>query len=676
MNTANVDGLHTILMAVVDYCGRRFLAQTPIPGVMEVGVEALDDAQRPLDDLMLSGSFDSCETLYKDERVEAMRAALGAKLHWATSLLRVKPSQSRTVSRGEFDAPAASSPVEVKEGESVQFVGPADGKLVRGLDGNVYAIDFLRCQPVDAYWLQKVLKRDESSDAQFLLRPELVHQLVEQREQTEVQVKQIKEVLEKSEKGETIEGVTAEQLASLREQLPQLEMVLKSLPTEFDPNALTPFSFTTTEAGKGKETNTTQETNVIMLSNFLVSQVLPLLHSQLREMALNNQDSSKLVQLMHSSGVNIRYLGELATLCAPKALGEVDAEDMHILRSCELEMVARAAKQMLTVLLSDETLAAAPGYVVAAFLNALIAPRRDAEICLDGLRKARKGKAVQAVPESIAVALAVNEVTPVGVWSQVWKLVDAKFLYSLRLWGKDVEKGFEPVECDRVVLLRRVCSLLGVCLESRAYDMTAMCVLAPENVLSFVPRVKCAHNAVLDDELTLQLQQSAVYLQQGYLPAAFDLSRQLVLNTTTLCQKLHPVAIRALSTMASILFILKDYVNAVKYSRMALKCTERAYGVDSIEVAICHSQLSDALGRAGGLNESILHYKACLDIYVMVCGDRSEEIGEVYANLGLLYKELVFNEKAVECLRIAESKLTKKHPLYLRCVQGLAQCSA
>ena len=201
MNTANVDGLHTILMAVVDYCGRRFLAQTPIPGVMEVGVGALDDAQRPLDDLMLSGSFDSCETLYKDERVEAMRAALGAKLHWAPSLLRVKPSQSRTVSRGEFDAPAASSPVEVKEGESVQFVGPADGKLVRGLDGNVYAIDFLRCQPVDAYWLQKVLKRDESSDAQFLLRPELVHQLVEQREQTEVQVKQIKEALEKSEKG-------------------------------------------------------------------------------------------------------------------------------------------------------------------------------------------------------------------------------------------------------------------------------------------------------------------------------------------------------------------------------------------------------------------------------------------------------------------------------------------
>lgn len=38
LNTANVSGLRTILMAVVDYCGRRFLAQTPVPGVVEVGI--------------------------------------------------------------------------------------------------------------------------------------------------------------------------------------------------------------------------------------------------------------------------------------------------------------------------------------------------------------------------------------------------------------------------------------------------------------------------------------------------------------------------------------------------------------------------------------------------------------------------------------------------------------
>lgn len=43
LNTANVPGLRTILMAVVDYCGRRFLAQTPVPGVVEVGASGRCD---------------------------------------------------------------------------------------------------------------------------------------------------------------------------------------------------------------------------------------------------------------------------------------------------------------------------------------------------------------------------------------------------------------------------------------------------------------------------------------------------------------------------------------------------------------------------------------------------------------------------------------------------------
>ena len=625
---------------------------------------------------MLSGSYDSCETLYKDERVQPQLAELAKKLHWATSQLNVKATQPRKTTRGVFDAPAASQPVEVKENEAVEFVGPADGKLLRGLDGNVYGIDFLRCQPVDAYWLQKVLKRDPNQDAQFLLRPELVQQLIEQREQSELQLQQIRELLAKLEKGEKVEGLTEERAATLRSQIPELETIVKNLPTAFDPNALTPFSYTTVSAGKGKETDTTLENNVIMLSNFLVGQVLPVLHTQLREMALNNQDSSKLVQLMHASGVNLRYLGELATLCVKDSLEAVDAEDMHILRSCELEMVARAAKQMLTVLLADETLAAAPGYVVAAFLNALLASKRDSEIRLEGIRKNRKAKSGSKVPESIAVQLAVNAVTPAGVWDQVWKLVDAKFLYSLKLWGAEPTSGFEPTESERVKLLRRVCSLMGICVSSRVYDMSAACVLAPEDVLSFVPHVKCGFNSLLSNELVQSLQQSAVYLQQGFLSEAFLQSRQLVLNTATLCQKLHPVAIRALNMMASILFMLKDYVNAVKYNRLALKYTQRAYGADSIEAAICHSQLSDALGHAGARNESILHAKACLDIYVMACGDGSEEIGEVYANLGLQYEELVSYQKAIDCLAIAVDRLEKKHPLYVQCVKGLAQCSA
>ena len=71
---------------------------------------------------MLSGSYNSCETLFKDARVQPQLAELAKKLHWATSQLAVKPTQPRTTERGAFDAPAASQPVEVKEDEAVEFV--------------------------------------------------------------------------------------------------------------------------------------------------------------------------------------------------------------------------------------------------------------------------------------------------------------------------------------------------------------------------------------------------------------------------------------------------------------------------------------------------------------------------------------------------------------------------
>ena len=294
---------------------------------------------------------------------------------------------------------------------------------------------------------------------------------------------------------------------------------------------------------------------------------------------------------------------------------------------------------------------------------------------LEALRKKKVGaKTGVKVPEAIARDLAERSITGLGVWAMIRKLVASKFHYTCKIWDEKVESAFAPAECDRVMLLRRVCILMGIQLASKKYDMDAACVLEPADIEGFAPRVKYSHTSLLDDSLIQLFQQCSILLSQGQLHLAFACCRQIVITAVSACHMLHPIAIRALTTMASILFSLKDFSGAVRYNRLALRCTERAYGVDSIESAICHSQLSDSLGRAGGLHESILHYKISLDIYLMACSDHSEEIGEIYANLGLLYKQLVFNDKAVAGLRIALSKLQKSHPLYLRVVRELTQC--
>ena len=619
--------------------------------------------------------------MYADKQVASKIEALAAKLHWCESSIHLTPkvedSNASAEKEKETSAPRCSTPLEAKE-EKVSFTGPVDAKLLRGLDGHVYALDFIRSQPVDCFWIQEELKRDAQSAgaSQFIHRPELIEHMITQRAELEERAKMIKDMVAKREKGEKVEDVTEEQLKQLEAQLPMIETTVKTLPTSFDVNCFTPYSATTAAVSRDeKGANTAKETDVVVLSNFLVNQMLPMLHEQLKEYSLNNQDGSKIVQLMHSSGVNVRYLGYLAELCCGKGLKEAAATDVDMLRACESEMIARASKQILTVLLSDEELAAAPAYTVAAFLNALVAKKRDDEVCLEALRKKKAGaKTGVKVPEAIARDLAERSITGLGVWAMIRKLVASKFHYTCKIWDEKVESAFAPAECDRVMLLRRVCILMGIQLASKKYDMDAACVLEPADIEGFAPRVKYSHTSLLDDSLIQLFQQCSILLSQGQLHLAFACCRQIVITAVSACHMLHPIAIRALTTMASILFSLKDFSGAVRYNRLALRCTERAYGVDSIESAICHSQLSDSLGRAGGLHESILHYKISLDIYLMACSDHSEEIGEIYANLGLLYKQLVFNDKAVACLRIALSKLQKSHPLYLRVVRELTQC--
>lgn len=619
--------------------------------------------------------------MYADKQVASKIDALAAKLHWCESSIRLTPkveeSNASAEKASETSAPRCSKPLEEKE-EKVSFTGPVDAKLLRGLDGHVYALDFIRSQPVDCFWIQEELKRDAQSAgaSQFIHRPELIEHMITQRAELEERAKMIKDMVAKREKGEKVEDVTEEQLKQLEAQLPMIETTVKTLPTSFDVNCFTPYSATTAAVSRDeKGASTAKETDVVVLSNFLVNQMLPMLHEQLKEYSLNNQDGSKIVQLMHSSGVNVRYLGYLAELCCGKGLKEAAATDVDMLRACESEMIARASKQILTVLLSDEELAAAPAYTVAAFLNALVAKKRDDEVCLEALRKKKAGaKTGVKVPEAIARDLAERSITGLGVWAMIRKLVASKFHYTCKIWDEKVESAFAPAECDRVMLLRRVCILMGIQLASKKYDMDAACVLEPVDIEGFAPRVKYSHTSLLDDSLIQLFQQCSILLSQGQLHLAFACCRQIVITAVSACHMLHPIAIRALTTMASILFSLKDFSGAVRYNRLALRCTERAYGVDSIESAICHSQLSDSLGRAGGLHESILHYKISLDIYLMACSDHSEEIGEIYANLGLLYKQLVFNDKAVACLRIALSKLQKSHPLYLRVVRELTQC--
>lgn len=208
-------------MAVVDYKGRRFLAQTTVPGLLDVRLVSEVDSQRPTASLVMSGTIDGGATLYNDERVQPQLKALAEKLHWDTSLIKVTPREDEETKPSELDAPSASKPVDAKE--PVAFLGPADGKLMRGIDGNIYALDFVHSQPVDVYWMQEENSRKEPVLTRYILRPELADQLLRHRQESEIRAKAIRELLESWKKGEKIEDMTEEKAKELEKQAEMLE---------------------------------------------------------------------------------------------------------------------------------------------------------------------------------------------------------------------------------------------------------------------------------------------------------------------------------------------------------------------------------------------------------------------------------------------------------------------
>ena len=168
--------------------------------------------------------MDGCATLYNDPQVQPQLKALAEKLHWAPSLIQVQPAEDATPAElPATAAPVASKPLEVKADQPVEFLGPVDGKLLRGVDGNVYAVDFIRSQPVDTYWIQEQLKRTSQNTSQAILRPELVEQFMARRLESEQQAKTIRELLAAKEKGEKIEGLTEEQIETLKKQVEIIE---------------------------------------------------------------------------------------------------------------------------------------------------------------------------------------------------------------------------------------------------------------------------------------------------------------------------------------------------------------------------------------------------------------------------------------------------------------------
>jgi protein TIF31 len=76
--------------------------------------------------------------------------------------------------------------------------------------------------------------------------------------------------------------------------------------------------FTGCKFGESEETVKNDELNVQKLAAFLKNEVIKMVVADFERRATVPSDSETLVTVLHSRGINLRYLGYIATLCAQK----------------------------------------------------------------------------------------------------------------------------------------------------------------------------------------------------------------------------------------------------------------------------------------------------------------------------------------------------------------------
>jgi hypothetical protein len=218
---------------------------------------------------------------------------------------------------------------------------------------------------------------------------------------------------EEEEEELTLDEATAQRLREEEEGLMERLRI--------NPNAFLPLKGVEDQDQQAKD-----EEQVRVLGRFLWNDALPAFLEQVKQGEVSALDGQMLTEMMHQMGINIRYLGRLASLAkegsasppaaavaAPAAGGATGVptpttsttttptaegggagkgEDgvgvgvgsmerrfrapAHLVQLCEMEMAARAAKHIIFDLLKDRAdLRAAPAPTVVAVLNAVLGGR-------------------------------------------------------------------------------------------------------------------------------------------------------------------------------------------------------------------------------------------------------------------------------------------------------------
>ena len=676
VNQLDIAGLATPGTIIVDYLGKRLVAQSIVPGIFK--------QREPEEHQVDYGGVEGRDVVAENE-------AFIPTFSQVSKALKVK-----------------KHPVWDKEGKKHVLEGSVETKGLLGTDGRKYILDLYRLTPLDVTWLEEHCKDGEepSTESQprnyphrmTTLRPELVEAYwrFKMGEYVQEQVRRRKPSTSAGGLAAVTNG-TGESLVNGREEIngehqieteksfEQNDKTTEQSPEE-DRVDISTFSLTLNpdvfcgqvpQTDEEKEEWANDEREVRAVCAHLHEKVIPEMIQDLKEGEVGfPMDGQSLSRLMHRRGVNLRYLGKFANL--------TDNEDARLraLKALTVqEMVARAFKHVANRYLKHLPMSFITN-CLCHLLNCLLGtglndlPKAQIDDDLRDSYKDADYSFAKVTPHSLKKEIETQvQIRYQHVLHDAWthNMRHLQLLRSIALklglqlvardyhFSSETQPNTEQSKSEAIAVANGTVNLSG--LNGHAHGNvngkkkkkhagrtspatngleipSQQSTFSPEDIANMVPIIKDAcPKSVLAEEA---LEAGKISLMQNQK----EIGQELLLESLTLHEQiygiLHPEVARVYHQLAMLYYQLDEKSAAIELAHKAVIISERTLGIDSNETIL--SYLNLALFEHGNRNTTLA--LACvrhaLELWKIIYGSKHPDSITTLNNAAVMLQQLQF----------------------------------
>eukprot|EP00003_Mantamonas_plastica_P025906 TRINITY_DN5161_c0_g1_i5.p1 TRINITY_DN5161_c0_g1~~TRINITY_DN5161_c0_g1_i5.p1 ORF type:complete len:883 (+),score=356.08 TRINITY_DN5161_c0_g1_i5:1530-4178(+) len=616
---SNVEGLSTTDFLVIQYEGQKFICQSCVIGVtmypeLTKCVYGRDDANEG--------------RMVVDESVKEAMVKLSKELGISGS----------TITTATMDG----------DNETVEMPGPAELRVIQTMDNRQYCMDMYSLLPRDANY-----SFDENPYA--FLRPEL--RAIYDRKQA---IKALVEAQKNRESESEGEGATSETEAEAKAE----ELKVEPIVLNNDVFSLPSQEFV------DKDKAELEKEELLKLSTFLVEECIPELVADIQSSMVSIVDGVSLTERMHEMGINMRYLGRVAT--------QLQGSSYHH-NICETEMVGRACKHILRSWLCNLSDRSYVATLYAHFLNCVFGQgfQQASETLAQVTKQAPKlapegttllGDLAEFAPADVTASL---KLTSTQVWKEIQMQIKERFDYELNIATQSLMDN--GVLRFPLAVLRSICAKAGVQIDTRDYNFNGSQPFSQDAIVGTVllmkhPKTYSKHAM----DLRRAAQELVTRKQfEGVVPLLMQSLNILV----SMFGHLHPECATGYFNLALWSFELNvgGVGQAIDYLKVAITGFERSLGLDHPKTLEGYMHLVKFYRMLGHLQYAIVYQEHVLYSLHLIGGDPNNMYfaehlniqGTNYINLGQPLGAIPYLKQSLSILEGLPEATSQQQQSYL-----------